>query len=283
MSDHSLEARWGDDLLDLGFLCAPVLLLRHYPRLGLADEELIFVLEALCFRWSADNPFPSFATIAATMNKTRRRIQHYAESLEMKKLMARKPRLGGSSELDFSLLLAAMRNLLQEMKDSSPPETHATPGVKNPSPPPAKDPSPRTRSTKAEQKRTKREPVLQPPPATPKGLKQVTSNRPNDGQDDRFLGKLKNADEIEGIRLIQEHWRMSTAEHDLPARTAAYWLFAHPKGCWNYLERHGKDKGVQLITAAMDKAFEQHRQGKVRDLIAFLNAGIQAENPYLLP
>lgn len=283
MADYSLRARWGDDLLDRGIACFPVLLFEVYHLLGISEEELVFIQQAFCYKWDDRNPYPSFSTIAAKMGKTKRTIQHYAESLEKKKLMERKPRLGGSSELDFSLLLAAMRGLLQEMKDSSPLETPATPGVKNLSPPPAKNPSPRTRTTKAEKTENKKEPVLQPPPATPQAPQQVNAQQLSSNQEARFLGKLKNADEIEGIRLIQEHWRMSIAESDLPARTAAYWLFAYPKGCWNHLEKHGKDKAVQLIKQAMDKASEKHRQDKVRNLIRYLNAGIQAENPYLMP
>lgn len=272
MTDYSLKARWGDGLLDRGTVWFPVLLFEVYHLLGISEEELVFIQQAFCYKWDDRNPYPSFSTIAAKMGKAKRRIQQYAKSLEEKKLMERKPRLGSSSELNFSPLLAAMRKILQGMKNSSPPETPVTPEVKNPSPPPVKNLSPRTKSSKTKPTGKKKKPVPKPPPTPAEAAK----------QEERFLDSLQNADEVEGIRLIQEHWRMSVAEGELPAKTAAYWLFANPKGNWDYLEKHGKDKAVRLIIKAMDKAFAKYKLGKVQDLIGYLNAGIQREDSYLI-
>ena len=75
---------------------------------------------------------------------------------------------------------------------------------------------------------------------------------------------------------------MSTENGPLPAKRAAYWLFAHPKGCWNHLEKHGKHRAVALVIKAMDEAFTRDRRGKVKDIIAYLNDGTQAMNPFLI-
>ena len=75
---------------------------------------------------------------------------------------------------------------------------------------------------------------------------------------------------------------MNAENGELPAKKAAYWLFAYPKGCWDHLENYGIEKAVRLIEKAIDITVQKHRQGRVKDLIGYLNDGIQAVNPYLI-
>lgn len=271
MADHSLAARWGDDLLDAGFGTIPYAILDALPHLGITAEEFLFIIHVFRFKRDERNPYPSVETLARNMSKSTRTIQKYMSSLESSGYLKRLFRPNQSSELDFSGLLNAVRKS-RGVKHPSPPEISCTPGAKDTSPPPVKNLSPRTRSSKKETKEKKKKPVPKPPPTPAEAAE----------QEEKFLDSLQSADEVEGIRLIQEHWRMNVAEGELPAKTAAYWLFANPKGNWNYLEKHGQDKAVQLIIKAMDKAFAKHKSGRVLDLIGYLNAGIQREDSYLI-
>lgn len=271
MADHSLAARWGDDLLDAGFGTIPYAILDALPHLGITAEEFLFIIHVFRFKRDERNPYPSVETLARNMSKSTRTVQTYMSSLESSGYLKRIFRPNQSSELDFSGLLNAVRKL-RGVKNPSPPETSCTPGVKDTSPAPMKNPSSRTKSSKKELKEKKKKPVPKPPPTPAEAAK----------QEERFLDSLQSADEVEGIMAIQEHWRMNTDSGELSARTAGYWLFAYPKGWSNYLEKHGKDKAVELINQAMNKAFERHRKGRVKDLIGYLNAGIQGENSYLI-
>ena len=280
-------------MLDAGFGVIPYALLDAIPKLGITPEEFLFIIHALRFKWDKNNPFPSVSRLAANMGKSTRTIQNYRSSLVEKGFLECKFRPNDTSVLDFSPLLAAVRKLLKEVKYLSPPETSDTQGVKDTSPPPMKDPSSRRKRTKNKEteeeepvfepslERTRyNEPIFQPE----EGEQQANQSSVNDDDpDEKFLQSLEDPDELKGILAIQSHWRANTEEGELPAKTAAYWLFAYPKGWWNYLETEGLQRALQLVIRAMDRAFEKNRQGKVRDLIAFLNAGIQDEkNPYLI-
>lgn len=284
MTDKSLEARWGDDMLDGGFTVVPNLILDALPRLGITDEESLFIIHVFRFKRDERNPYPKVRTLARTMGKSERTIQSYMRSLEGKGCLERKYRENDSSELDFSGLLDAVRDL-RGVKNPAPPATSCTPGVNGSAPPPVQGPASKKRNTsKAGNKKGKKKPVLQPPVQTSKSnggevSKQVESSF---DEEDRFLDSLQEADKVEGIYAIQEHWRMNAENGRLPAKTAAYWLFAHPKGCWDHLEKHGLEKATKIIKSAMDEAFERNRRGKINDLIGYLNDGIQAMNPYLI-
>ena len=284
MADYSIKARWGDELLDKGLTCIPNLVLDLYSKLDITSEELLFILLAFSFKWDERNPFPSCRTIAAKMGKKKRTVQAYAQSLENKGYLIRKPRLGRSSELDFSPLLDAIKQ--QVTKNPAPHAESCTGGMQDAAPPPVQNPAPRTRRIPEEEKEEEDEPVFEPSEQNCQSSgdevsKQVITHYSEEA-DEKVFRSLQDADELEGILKIQEHWKVTTKFEFLPARIAAYWLFAYPRGLWNHLEEFGLEKAVQLVTRAMDQAFELHKQGRIRDLIGYLNAGIQNKNPYLI-
>jgi len=278
MSGYSLKARWGDELLDRGSTPIANLLLDYYAELDITTEECMFIIHVFRFKWGEPHPFPSMRTIAQKMGRTKRSIQGYASSLEEKEFLIRRERDGTTSELDFSPLLTAIKQ--RGVKNpSSPP-------VKDSSSPPMKNPSPVKINNIQKEPEEEEEPVLQPlvedcQYSEEEVSKQVVTHYSEEA-DEKFYDSLEDPNELIGIRKIQEHWMVSTNFELLPARIAAYWLSAWPKGLWNHLEQHGQEKTVQLVTRAMDRAFEKHRRGKVDDLIGYLNAGIQGKKPYLI-
>ena len=282
MADYSIKARWGDELLDKGLTCIPNLVLDLYSKLDITSEELLFILLAFSFKWDERNPFPSCRTIAAKMGKKKRTVQAYAQSLENKGYLIRKPRLGRSSELDFSPLLDAIKQ--QVTKNPAPHAESCTGGMQDAAPPPVQNPAPRTRRIPEEEKEEEDEPVFEPSEQNWQLSGEEVSKQVEDpqDQDEEYHIDFESADEVEGIMAIKDHWIVTTDFDPLSDREAAYWLFAYPKGWCNHLEQCGKDKAVSMITRAIDKAVAAYKRGKVRDIIAYLNAGIQNKNPYLI-
>lgn len=278
MSDQSLKARWGDDLLDGGFGIIPYMLLDALPQLEIPAEVFLFIIHVFRFKRDERNPFPSLFTISRNMGKSLRSVQQYARFLEEKDYLRRNPRLGQASELDFSLLLEAVRKL-HGMKFSSSPEDSGTQGVQDSASSVQESAHVRRRGKEV----LEEEPVLQPPLDNGREKREATIQAQSpDDKDRKFLESLEYAEQIEAVVAVQEHWLVTTDLEPLPDRTAAYWVWGYPKGLWNYLERYGKGKAVELVIKAIDKAYEKYRRGGVKDIMGYLNAGIQGEKQYLI-
>lgn len=84
-----LQEKWGQ-ALGRGFVLIPIELLRRQKELGLADNDLVVLLNLLSHWWySDDRPYPRTATIAARMGASSRTVQRCLEKLEAKSLIAR--------------------------------------------------------------------------------------------------------------------------------------------------------------------------------------------------
>jgi hypothetical protein len=84
-----LQEKWGQ-ALDRGFVLVPVQLLRRQKDLGLADNDLVVLLNLLSHWWDSDEkPYPRTATMAARMGTSPRTVQRCLENLEARGLIAR--------------------------------------------------------------------------------------------------------------------------------------------------------------------------------------------------
>src|SRR5947207_1109052 len=81
-SETSLEARWGDIILDAGHTAIPNLLIELYTELGITNQEMMFIIHIFNYRWTKKNPFPAIATIARKMGVDDRTIQRYIKRLK---------------------------------------------------------------------------------------------------------------------------------------------------------------------------------------------------------
>lgn len=84
-----LQEKWGQ-ALGRGFVVIPLELLRRQSELGLADNDLVVLLNLLSHWWYADDrPYPRTATIATRMGASTRTVQRCLDKLEKKGLIAR--------------------------------------------------------------------------------------------------------------------------------------------------------------------------------------------------
>jgi len=83
----TLAARYGAALLTGGHTALPTFVYVYYARLGVSEAELVFITQLCSYWWSARDPFPGEAALAARMGKTVRCIQGYSRSLVAKGLL----------------------------------------------------------------------------------------------------------------------------------------------------------------------------------------------------
>jgi hypothetical protein len=113
--DRSPARRWRHEaLFEQGFVQTPTFFLRSYAHLkpfSLTHGEAIFVLHLMQYKWDEAEPFPSYKTIAAQMGVSAKQAQRLAVSLEQKKYLQRKERVGMSNRFDLTPLFDALQTL----------------------------------------------------------------------------------------------------------------------------------------------------------------------------
>ncbi len=85
--DRRLIHRYGMALLTGGYTALPTYAWVYYARLGVTEAEMVCLAQLCTYWWSARDPFPGEAALAARMGKTVRTIQGYLRSLEGKGLL----------------------------------------------------------------------------------------------------------------------------------------------------------------------------------------------------
>jgi len=85
--DRRLVHRYGAWLLTGGYTALPTYAWVYYARLGVSEAEMVCLAQLCTYWWSARDPFPGEAALAARMGKTIRTIQGYLRSLEGKGLL----------------------------------------------------------------------------------------------------------------------------------------------------------------------------------------------------
>jgi len=91
--DRRLIQRYGAWLLTGGYTALPTYAWVYYARLGVTEAEMVCIAQLCTYWWSARDPFPGEAALAARMGKTVRTIQGYLRSLEGKGLLHIQTRL----------------------------------------------------------------------------------------------------------------------------------------------------------------------------------------------
>jgi len=136
--DRRLVQRYGVVLLTGGYTAIPTYAWVYYARLGVSEAEMVCIAQLCTYWWSARDPFPGEAALAARMSKTVRTIQSYFRSLEAKGLLHIQSRLsnnGRQSTNAYDLRpffaavegLARLDGLLPATADDAAPTTPATP------------------------------------------------------------------------------------------------------------------------------------------------------------
>ncbi len=91
--DRRLVQRYGIALLTGGYTALPTYAWVYYARLGVTEAEMVLIAQLCTYWWSARDPFPGEAALAARMGKTVRTVQGYLRSLEGKGLLHIQTRL----------------------------------------------------------------------------------------------------------------------------------------------------------------------------------------------
>ncbi len=134
--DQRLVVRYGTWLLVGGYTALPTYAWVYYARLGVSEAEMVCICQLCTYWWSARDPFPGEAALAARMSKTVRTIQGYLRSLEGKGLLHIQTQLStngrqSTNAYDLRPFFAAVEGLarldgLLPAADAAPP-TPATP------------------------------------------------------------------------------------------------------------------------------------------------------------
>ncbi len=134
--DRRLVHRYGAWLLVGGYTAIPTYAWVYYARLGVSEAEMVCLAQLCTYWWSARDPFPGEAALAARMGKTVRTIQGYLRSLEGKGLLHIQTRLSTNGRqftnaYDLRPFFAAVegRARLDGLlpNDAAAPATPATP------------------------------------------------------------------------------------------------------------------------------------------------------------
>lgn len=123
LTEKDKFSRWdGRDLFLNGYVPVPTLFLEVYAQLKpypLSTPEAMFVLELMSFKWTKQNPFPSYKRIAERMNVSDKMVRRYAQSLQTKTYLRRMLRKNNTNEFDLSGLFEALQKVAEERLEST--------------------------------------------------------------------------------------------------------------------------------------------------------------------
>ena len=119
-SNHAYITRWEHEaLFNKGYVVVPTQFLRHYARLKpypLTSGEALFVLHLMEFKWDSKDPFPGYKTLAQRMGISDKMARRHAQSLETKKYLQRRMRIGRTNKFDLTPLFNALLNAVEKEK-----------------------------------------------------------------------------------------------------------------------------------------------------------------------
>lgn len=128
--NRSFASRWRhESLFEKGYLVVPTLFLQHYAQLkpfSLTSGEALFVLHLMEFKWDRSAPFPAYKTLAARMGISPKMARRHAKSLEVKKYLKRRMRVGQTNHFDLNPLFDAVVKAAQENKQKQRTERKRT-------------------------------------------------------------------------------------------------------------------------------------------------------------
>lgn len=120
--DKMSDKKWGRDVMKLGFVVIPSLILRAQPRLGLNPTQLAVLLQLIDHWWDNDKmPYPSKTTLANRLGLGPRQVQRYIAELEQAGLVKRVERIALhegklSNEYDLSGLVKRLKEIEPEVR-----------------------------------------------------------------------------------------------------------------------------------------------------------------------
>ena len=113
--DRKLAARWGKHSTLFsrpeGWVGVPDFFLRGHANLkpyALTATEAMFVLQLMAFKWTEDDPFPSYKRLATRMGVSVKQVRRVARSIEEKGYMRRVGRIGNSNKFNLQPLFDAL-------------------------------------------------------------------------------------------------------------------------------------------------------------------------------
>jgi predicted transcriptional regulator len=117
-----VEAKWGKEVIDLGFTIVPSLLFKAQKRLGLSATQLAVLLQLMDHWWdNARNPWPGKKLLSEKLDLSPRQVQRVIADLEKRGYVQRIDRTsaqGGklSNEYDLGGLVKKLRELAPEFQ-----------------------------------------------------------------------------------------------------------------------------------------------------------------------
>jgi hypothetical protein len=110
-----VEQRWSAALKAEGHTPVANYFLGCYSRLkpySLTTGEAMFVVHLMHYKWGADAPFPSYATLAKRMGVSVKSVRRFAASLQQKNYLRREMRIGSTNLFHLGGLIQALETQL---------------------------------------------------------------------------------------------------------------------------------------------------------------------------
>lgn len=110
------EAKWGQDVIALGFCILPSLLFRAQRRLGLSTQQLALIVQLADFWWREDeSPWPKKATLAERLGISEKQVQRLVVQLEKAGFIRREVRMTAHGQTSNGYNLAGLRKRLKDL------------------------------------------------------------------------------------------------------------------------------------------------------------------------
>lgn len=110
------EAKWGVDVMAVGFCILPSLLFRAQHRLGLKSTHLTIILQLADFWWHDNKlPFPKKQTIAERVGLKEKQVQRLIRDLQQRGYVKRNVRKTPHGQTSNSYDLSGLVKKLQEL------------------------------------------------------------------------------------------------------------------------------------------------------------------------
>lgn len=116
---YSIASRWTDKLAGEGFTPISIVFLDSYALLDITNNEAMFIVHLMRFKWNDKMPFPGLNKIAEKMNVSHISVRKYARDLETKGFLIRKMRKGLTTRYDLTPLFKALEQKLAEVKKTN--------------------------------------------------------------------------------------------------------------------------------------------------------------------
>jgi predicted transcriptional regulator len=118
------EAKWGTEVMSIGFCILPSLLFRAQSRLGLKATHLAVILQLADFWWHDDKlPFPKKQLIAERIGLKEKQVQRLIRALQdrgyVKRIARKTPHGQTSNYYDLSGLVKKLKALAPEFQEAA--------------------------------------------------------------------------------------------------------------------------------------------------------------------